>query len=64
MRAIYIGEYGGPEVMTWTDMPDPTPGPGEALVRLRVAGVNYMDTGARTRPLPGWSVPTVLGVEG
>jgi NADPH:quinone reductase-like Zn-dependent oxidoreductase len=64
MHAIYIGEYGAPEVMTWTEMPDPAPSPGEVLVRLRVAGVNYMDTGARTRPLPGWSVPTVLGVEG
>jgi NADPH:quinone reductase len=64
VHAIFVAEYGGPEVMTWTEFPDPAPGPGEALVRLAVAGVNFMDTGARTRPLPGWSVPTVLGVEG
>lgn len=64
MRAIFVRDYGGPEVMTWTEFPDPEPAPGEVLVRLRVAGVNFMDTGARTRPLPAWSVPTVLGVEG
>ncbi|GAA1906294.1 hypothetical protein [Streptantibioticus ferralitis] len=50
MHAIMMGEYGGPKVMTWTELPDPAPGTGEALVRLGVAGVNYMDTG------PGSSV--------
>lgn len=64
MHAILVRHYGGPEVMTWAALPDPVPGPGEALVRLGVAGVNFMDTGARSRLLPGWSVPTVLGVEG
>ncbi|MFE4369111.1 quinone oxidoreductase family protein [Streptomyces sp. NPDC056835] len=64
MRAIFVEQRGGPEVMTWTELPDPVPGPGEVLVRLGVAGVNFMDVGVRTRPLPGWSVPTVLGVEG
>ncbi|WP_269856013.1 quinone oxidoreductase family protein [Streptomyces sp. RPT161] len=64
MHAIFINTYGGPEVMTWTEVPDPTPGPGQVLVRLGVAGVNYMDIGARTTALPGWSLPTALGVEG
>jgi NADPH:quinone reductase len=64
MHVILVRDYGGPEAMTWTELPDPVPGPNEVLVRLGVAGVNFMDTGARTRPLPGWSVPTVLGVEG
>ncbi|MGW5368691.1 quinone oxidoreductase family protein [Streptomyces sp. NPDC004009] len=64
MHAIYINTHGGPEVMAWTEVPDPTPGPGEVLVRLGVAGVNYMDVGARTTALPGWSLPTVLGGEG
>jgi NADPH:quinone reductase len=64
MHAILVRQYGGPEVMTWAALPDPVHGPGEALVRLGVAGVNFMDTGARSKPLPGWSVPTVLGVEG
>ncbi|MFD8923205.1 quinone oxidoreductase family protein [Streptomyces sp. NPDC059569] len=64
MHAIFIREYGGPEVMAWTEFPDPEPGPGQALVRLGAAGVNFMDVGARTGPLPAWSLPTVLGVEG
>ncbi|EME52390.1 alcohol dehydrogenase catalytic domain-containing protein [Amycolatopsis decaplanina] len=64
MRAIHIREHGGPEVMTWTEFPDPVPGAGEVSVRLGVSGVNFMDTVARKTPLPTWSVPTVLGVEG
>jgi NADPH2:quinone reductase len=42
MHAIHIGEYGGPEVMIWTELPDPVPAPGKALVRLGAAGVNFM----------------------
>ena len=64
MHAILANDYGGPEVMSWTELPDPVLRAGEGLVRLRVAGVNFMDTGVRRMPLPGWSVPTVLGVEG
>ncbi|MFD3525392.1 quinone oxidoreductase family protein [Streptomyces sp. NPDC058653] len=64
MRAIVVKRYGGPEAMTWTELPDPAPGRGEALVRPSVAGVNFMDVGVRTRHLPGWTMPTVLGVEG
>ncbi|GHF82662.1 oxidoreductase [Kitasatospora xanthocidica] len=64
MYAIRIEEHGGPEVMRWTELPDPVPGPGEALVRLGAAGVNYMDVGARSQGTGGWAAPTVLGAEG
>ncbi|MGW3076429.1 MULTISPECIES: quinone oxidoreductase family protein [unclassified Kitasatospora] len=64
MHAIRIEEHGGPEVMRWTELPDPVPGPGEALVRLGAAGVNYMDVGARAEGGPGWAAPAVLGAEG
>lgn len=64
MHAVFVRDHGGPEVMTWTEFPDPVPGPGEALVRLRIAGVNFMDTGVRRQPVPTWSLPAVLGVEG
>ncbi|MEU9042956.1 MULTISPECIES: quinone oxidoreductase [unclassified Kitasatospora] len=64
MHAIRIEEHGGPEVMRWTELPDPVPGPGEALVRLGAAGVNFMDVGARAQGGGGWAAPAVLGAEG
>ncbi|MFJ4850426.1 MULTISPECIES: quinone oxidoreductase family protein [unclassified Streptomyces] len=64
MHAIRIEKHGGPEVMTWTELPDPVPGPGEVLVRLAAAGVNYMDTGIRQHGATGWTAPLVLGAEG
>jgi len=44
MRAIRFHELGGPEVLRYEEAPDPSPGPGEVLVRVRAAGVNYADT--------------------
>ncbi|MFF2077905.1 quinone oxidoreductase family protein [Kitasatospora sp. NPDC058162] len=64
MHAIRIQEHGGPEVMRWTELPDPVPGPGEAVVRLGAAGVNYLDVGARSQGGFGWVPPMVLGAEG
>jgi NADPH:quinone reductase len=44
VRAIRVGEHGGPEVMRLEEVPDPRPGAGEVLVRMRAAGVNPVDT--------------------
>src|ERR1700742_874540 len=44
MRAIQITEFGGPEVLTITDVPDPVAGDGVHLVTVSAAGVNYADT--------------------
>jgi NADPH2:quinone reductase len=44
MRAIQISEFGGPEVLTLTEVPDPEPGPGQLLIEVSHAGVNYADT--------------------
>jgi NADPH2:quinone reductase len=56
MRAIVIEEHGGPEVLRLTETPDPTPGPGEALVDVESRGVNFIDiyqrSGAYDVPLP------------
>jgi putative PIG3 family NAD(P)H quinone oxidoreductase len=43
MRAIVITEPGGPQVLQIQDVPDPTAGPGEVLVRVAAAGVNRAD---------------------
>ena len=63
VRAIQISENGGPEVLNVADLPAPEAGPGEVLVAVGAAGVNYIDTYQRQGiyPLP---LPVVLGLEG
>jgi NADPH2:quinone reductase len=48
MRAVRVHEFGGPEVLRIEEVPDPSPGPGQVLVRLRAAGVNTVDAYIRT----------------
>ncbi len=48
MKAIRVHEFGGPDVMRLEDVPIPKPGPGQVLVRVRVAGVNPVDTYIRS----------------
>ena len=48
MKAVRFHEFGGPEVLRYEDVPEPEPGPGEALVRLSASGVNFIDTYQRT----------------
>lgn len=44
MRAIWITEFGGPEVLTLTELPDPEPADGLELLEVSAAGVNFADT--------------------
>jgi NADPH:quinone reductase len=46
MRAIQINEFGGPEVLKLVQLPDPQAGPGEVLVKVDSAGINFADTHA------------------
>lgn len=63
MRAVVVNELGGPEVMALGEWPDPVPGPGQVLVRVAAAGVNFIDiyrrSGVYKQP-----VPYVPGSEG
>jgi putative PIG3 family NAD(P)H quinone oxidoreductase len=43
MRGVVITEPGGPEVLMWSDVPDPEPGPGEVVLDIAAAGVNRAD---------------------
>jgi putative PIG3 family NAD(P)H quinone oxidoreductase len=43
MHAVVISEPGGPDVLQWTEVPDPRPGPGEVVVEVAAAGVNRAD---------------------
>lgn len=56
MHAIEIAETGGPEVLEFVDRPEPTPGPGEIVIKAEAIGVNFIDTyfrsGLYPRPLP------------
>ena len=47
MKAIRIEQYGGPEVLIRQDIEVPQPGPGEVLVKVRCAGINFMDIHTR-----------------
>jgi NADPH2:quinone reductase len=65
MKAIEMTRSGGPEVLDLIEAPEPDPGPGEALVEISAAGVNFMDIGVRRGTI--WSEtpwPKRLGVEG
>lgn len=44
MKAVVLKGLGGPSSLELVDKPDPTPGPGKVLVRLRAAALNYRDT--------------------
>lgn len=43
MKAAYIEKFGGPEVLTYGDLPDPTPGPGQIVVDAHAASINAAD---------------------
>jgi NADPH2:quinone reductase len=47
MRVVEVTELGGPEVLKVAERPDPVPGPGQVVVRVRAANVNPTDLGAR-----------------
>ena len=63
MKAVRIHEDGGPDVLRYEDVPDPEPGPGEALVELRAAGLNHLDVWVR-KGLPSVPKPRILGADG
>ncbi|MGN9906935.1 quinone oxidoreductase family protein [Phytohabitans sp. LJ34] len=63
MDAIQVAAPGGPDVLTLTDLPTPEPGPGEVLVRLTAAGVNFVEIYHRSG-LYQVGLPFVPGTEG
>ena len=52
MKAVFLGSFGGPEVLRYADLPDPELGPGDVLVRMRVVGLNFADIYRRRGEAP------------
>ena len=62
MHAIEVAETGGPEVLSYVEKPQPSPGPGEVLIKAEAIGVNFIDTYFRSGLYPR-DLPFVLGIE-
>jgi NADPH2:quinone reductase len=63
MRVVVVEQPGGPEQLRIVEMPKPEPGPGQALVKIAAAGVNFIDIYHRTG-LYKVDPPITLGMEG
>ncbi len=64
MKAVRIHQTGGAEVLRYEDAPAPTPGAGQALVKLQAIGINYTDIYTRSGTNPPPSLPWTPGSEG
>jgi NADPH:quinone reductase len=75
MKAVRIHAYGKPENMQLEDLPTPVPGPGQALVRVEAASVNFLDVQKRRGELVGQefyrragfnepNLPATMGTQG
>ncbi|MGO1878792.1 MAG: NADP-dependent oxidoreductase [Brevibacterium yomogidense] len=65
MKAIAYTEPGGPDVLEVMELPDPVPGPGEVVIRVRAAAVSPTDTMRRVgmRDVAGAEPPYVVGMD-
>src|SRR5690349_568790 len=63
MKAVFVETPGGVENLKYADLPKPSPGPGQAVVKLEATGVNFIDVYFRIGLYPA-QPPVVLGNEG
>lgn len=64
MRVVVLSALGDPDVLKIEERPDPRPGPGEAVVRLRAAALNHRDVWIRRGQYAGIKLPIILGSDG
>jgi NADPH:quinone reductase-like Zn-dependent oxidoreductase len=65
MKAVRMHSFGGPDVLTLEELPKPTPGPHEVLIRVEAAGVNPVDCKTRSGEFKpaGLQLPLTLGLD-
>jgi NADPH:quinone reductase-like Zn-dependent oxidoreductase len=65
VKAVHYTAHGGPDVLTYTDVPEPTPGPLDVVVAVEACGVNRLDVVQRNGwyTLPGFGLPHVAGMD-
>lgn len=66
MKAILVEKYGGPDVLQFKECPDPSPGPGEVLVRVAAVSINPIDVKRRSGEAKAFmpiNFPEILGVD-
>ncbi|MCX6543377.1 MAG: zinc-binding dehydrogenase [Acidobacteria bacterium] len=64
MKAVVLRELGGPDTLVLEQVSDPTPGPRQALVRVRAAALNHRDAWIRRGLYAGITLPVILGSDG
>jgi NADPH2:quinone reductase len=64
MKAIRVHNYGGPEVLQYEDVPAPSAGKGEAVVKIAAAGLNFIDIYFRSGLSKAAQLPFIPGHEG
>jgi NADPH2:quinone reductase len=60
VKAVVVRTLGGPEVLEWTEWPEPVVGPGEVLIRVKATSVNFADIKARYGQYHGVGEPPFI----
>src|SRR6201999_3788252 len=60
MKAVRIHQFGGPEVLTYEDIPDAQPRKDQVLIRVKACSLNHLDLWV-PKGLPGVKLPHILG---
>jgi NADPH:quinone reductase-like Zn-dependent oxidoreductase len=61
VRAVWLDNHGGPEVLRISQRPEPLPGPSDALIEVKGCGINHLDIWVRKGGPRGFPLPLVLG---
>ena len=63
MHGYLVRAFGDLDVMRWTELPEPMPGPGQLRVAVRASGINFAETRMRAGTYTGQTLPFVMGME-